>query len=122
MNRKIIPAVAAMSLFGGLSMLAASAPAAAKLAPTAQREATESAVNPEKVALANTTVNTAIGLGAVAMGNNGSVAQSQIGQAGGIGNVGVATAMAAAHHFGGWKVAMVDVPVAAQADILFDND
>src|SRR5262249_53769068 len=121
-----ITAVAGMSLFGGLSMIAASAPAAAKLSPTARSGVAESAATPEKVALANTAVNTQIGIAGIAIGSNGSVSNSAVAQAGGIGNVGVATAMAAAHHFGHFgafpKVAMAEVPSSARADILFDND
>jgi hypothetical protein len=140
MNRKIITAVAGMSLFGGLAMTAAAAPAAATLAPTAALDADASAATAEKVAYlglpaVNTATSTQIGLGGIAIGTQGSVSQSAVNQAGGFGNVGVATANAATgaraagfgrggfgRGHGGWgRVAMADEQSAARSDVLFDN-
>ncbi|WP_437586175.1 hypothetical protein [Sorangium sp. So ce1000] len=131
MVRKIITAVAGMSLFVGVAMAHAATPATSNVQARSVLHASESAGTPEKVAYfcgfpgANVATSTNIGLAGIAIGTSGSVAQSSVAQAGGFGNIGVATANAGGFHghgHGGWgRVALNDAPVSGQADLLFDN-
>ncbi|WP_437293376.1 hypothetical protein [Sorangium sp. So ce426] len=136
MTRKIITAVAGLSLFVGVAMAQAATPATSSLRGRSVLNAEASAGIPEKVAYysgypgANVATSTNIGLAGIAIGTSGSVAQSSVAQAGGYGNVGVATANAGGFHgrgghgrgHGGWRrIALNDAPASGQADILFDN-
>ncbi|WP_437739890.1 hypothetical protein WMF39_29720 [Sorangium sp. So ce1504] len=135
MTRKIITAVAGMSLFVGVAMAQAATPATSSLKGRSALHPEASAGTPEKVAQyygypgANVATSTNIGLAGIAIGTSGSVAQSSVAQAGGYGNVGVATANAGGFHgrghgrgHGGWRrIALNDAPASGQADILFDN-
>jgi hypothetical protein len=136
MTRKIITAVAGLSLFVGVAMAQAATPATSGLKGRSVLDASASAGIPEKVAYysgypgANVATSTNIGIAGIAIGTSGSVAQSSVAQAGGYGNVGVATANAGGFHgrgghgrgHGGWRrIALNDAPASGQADILFDN-
>ncbi|XXX78201.1 hypothetical protein WMF30_05465 [Sorangium sp. So ce134] len=128
MARKIITAVTGLSLFVGVAMAHASTPAASSLKARSGIRAAASAATPERVAYygfpaANVATTTQVGLAGIAIGTSGVVSQAAVAQAGGIGNVGVATANAQGRGgYGGWRrVAMNDAPASGRADILFDN-
>ncbi|MDC0677603.1 hypothetical protein [Sorangium atrum] len=131
MTRKIITAVAGMSLFVGVAMAHAATLPTSSLKGRSVLQTNASAGIPEKVAYycgfpgANVATTTNIGIAGIAIGTSGSVAQSSVAQAGGYGNLGVSTANAGGFHGrgpGGWRsVALNDAPAPGQADILFDN-
>src|SRR5262245_8326495 len=137
MTRRIIIAIAGMSLFCGLAVAQAATPAASRLTPVSDLDAKASTATPERVAYygypafnsANTAANVQVGLAGIAIGTNGTVSQAAVAQAGGIGSVGVAAASSQGYfggrglgyHGGPRSIAMNDAPSASQADILFDN-
>ena len=131
MTRKIITAITGLSLFAGVAMAHASTPAASSLRARSVLRAEASAATPERVAYygfpaANVATTTQVGLAGIAIGTSGAVSQAAVAQAGGIGNIGVATANAQGFQgrgsYGGWRrVAMNDAPASGRADILFDN-
>ncbi|WP_437708484.1 hypothetical protein WMF45_30295 [Sorangium sp. So ce448] len=132
MTRKIITAVAGLSLFVGVAMAQAATPATSSLKGRSVVDADASAGIPEKVAYysgypgANVATSTNIGIAGIAIGTSGSVAQTSVAQAGN-GNVAVGMANAGGFHgrgygHGGWgRIALNDAPASGQADILFDN-
>ncbi|WP_437877120.1 hypothetical protein [Sorangium sp. So ce513] len=129
MARKIITAITGMSLFVGVAMAHAATPATSNLRARTALHAEGSAATPERVAYfgfpaANVATSTQIGIAGIAIGTSGAVSQSSVNQAGGFGNIGVATANAGGfrHGFGGWRrVAMNDAQAPGHADVLFDN-
>lgn len=131
MARKIITAITGLSLFAGVAMAHASTPAASSLRARSVLRAEARAATPERVAYfgfpaANVATTTQVGLAGIAIGTSGVVSQAAVAQAGGIGNIGVATANAQGFQgrggYRGWRrVAMNDAPASGRADILFDN-
>jgi hypothetical protein len=133
MTRKIITAVAGLSLFVGVAMAQAATPATSSLKARSAVHTNASAETPEKVAQyygypgANVATSTNVGLSGIAIGTSGALAQTSVAQAGN-GNVAVGMANAGGFHGrggygrGGWRrIAMNDAPASGQADILFDN-
>ncbi|WP_437930947.1 hypothetical protein WMF37_17500 [Sorangium sp. So ce291] len=123
-----------MSLFVGGAMAHASTPAASNLKALSGVHADARVATPERVAYfgmpaANVATTTQVGLGGIAINTSGNIAQSAVAQAGGFGNVGLATANAQGGHgrgfgygYGGWRrTAMNEGPASGQADILFDK-
>ncbi|WP_437999296.1 hypothetical protein WMF26_04635 [Sorangium sp. So ce185] len=130
MTRKIITALAGLSLFVGMALAHASTPAASSMKARPVLGAEASAATPERVAYygypaANVATTTQVGLAGIAIGTSGVVSQAAVAQAGGIGNIGVSTANAqgfGGRGIGGWRrIAMNDAPACSRADVLFDN-
>ncbi|WP_437523647.1 hypothetical protein WME79_34495 [Sorangium sp. So ce726] len=136
MARKIITAITGMSLFVGVAMAHASTPAAPNLKAGAvphpdARAATSVLAACSGMPVANVNITTNIGIAGIAINTSGTVTQSAIAQAGGVGNFGLSAAngyggrgLGGRGGFGrgGWRrVAMNEAPDPDRADILFDN-
>ncbi|WP_437781650.1 hypothetical protein [Sorangium sp. So ce1097] len=129
MARKIITAITGMSLFVGVAMAHAATPATSNLRARTAAHAEASAATPERVAYygfpaANVATSTQVGIAGIAIGTSGAVSQSAVNQAGGFGNLGLATANAGGfrYGYGGWRrVAVNDAQAPGHADVLFDN-
>ncbi|WP_437318068.1 hypothetical protein [Sorangium sp. So ce385] len=130
MTSKIITALAVLSLFVGMALAHATAPAASGLKARSVLGAEASAATPETVAFygspaADVATTTQVDPAGIAIGASGVVSQAAVAPAGGIGNIGVSTTNAQGFQGGGygaWRsIAMNGAPACGRADVLFDK-